>query len=146
MDHPPRNHVAGKGSEGGACVVPCYSTAVDDLSQELVGYIADKWTLIVYEELAERQCMRFGELRKAVPGISQKMLTQTLRQMERIGLVSRTLYPSVPPKVEYRCTALGLSLGPAICGLWDWVERNAEAMERARQTFDEARVTDDALR
>ena len=116
--------------------IPTYSQQVDHLSQELMGYIADKWTLLVFEELAEQGTMRFNELRKAVPGISQKMLTQTLRQMERIGLVSRTIHAVIPPKVEYQCTELGRSLGPTICSLWDWVEQNADAMEKARLMFD----------
>jgi DNA-binding HxlR family transcriptional regulator len=117
--------------------IPTYSSEVDDLSHELMGYIADKWTLLVFEEL-DVQGRRFGDLRKAVPGISQKMLTQTLRQMERVGLVKRTVHPVIPPRVEYQHTALGLSLGPTICLLWDWVEANASAMAAAKDQFDRA--------
>ena len=116
--------------------VPCYPVEVERLSLELMGYTADKWTLLVFEELAGRDVMRFGELRKAVPGISQKMLTQTLRQMERIGLVTRTVHAVIPPRVEYRRTGLGTSLGPVICSLWNWVNQNVSAMEEARQTFE----------
>jgi DNA-binding HxlR family transcriptional regulator len=64
------------------------------------------------------------------------MLTQTLRQMERDGLVTRTVHPIVPPKVEYRLTALGLSLGGAFCGVWHWAADNLRAVERARRKFD----------
>ena len=131
MDRPP--------SDKPTVSVPCFSSEVDTLSEELIGYIADKWTLIVFEELAEHGTMRFSELRKAVPGISQKMLTQTLRQMERIGLVSRTVHALIPPKVEYRRTELATSLGPVICGLWNWVERNADAMVAARSAYDQNR-------
>ena len=115
---------------------PSYSVEVEALSQELIGYIADKWTLIVLEELRDHGVMRFNELRKAVPGISQKMLTQTLRQMERNGLVIRTVHPVIPPRVEYQRTELGQSLGRAICGLWTWVEENADRLQAARAGFD----------
>ena len=65
------------------------------------------------------------------------MLTQTLRQMERDGLLVRTVHPVVPPKVEYKLTDLGLSLGAAFCGVWVWAEANLERIEEARNTFDE---------
>ena len=71
-----------------------------------------------------------------VPGISYKMLTQTLRQMEREGLVVRTVHPVVPPKVEYRLTNLGLSLSAAFCGVWLWAEEHLEEVETARAAFD----------
>jgi DNA-binding HxlR family transcriptional regulator len=117
--------------------MPCYSQQVEDISQELMGYIADKWTLVVLEELHDHGVMRFNELRKAVPGISQKMLTQTLRQMERNGLVSRKVHAVIPPKVEYQRTDLGRSLGPVICGLWTWVEQNSAGLVAARAKFDD---------
>ena len=115
--------------------IACFSQQVEDISQELIGYIADKWTLVVLEELHDHNVLRFNELRKAIPGISQKMLTQTLRQMERNGLVSRKVYPVIPPKVEYQRTDLGRSLGPVICGLWTWVEQNSENLVAARARF-----------
>jgi DNA-binding HxlR family transcriptional regulator len=127
------DHAAAKNTK----TVPSYSPEVEGLTHDLIGQIADKWTLIVYEELAEHGTLRFSALRKAVPGISQKMLTQTLRQMERIGIVSRKVYPVIPPRVEYSCTDLGLSLGPAICSLWTWVEQNAETMSAAQTRFDQ---------
>jgi DNA-binding HxlR family transcriptional regulator len=116
--------------------IACFSQQVEDISQELMGYIADKWTLVVLEELHDHGVMRFNELRKAVPGISQKMLTQTLRQMERNGLVSRKVHAVIPPKVEYQRTELGHSLGPVICGLWTWVEQNSTGLVAARAEFD----------
>ena len=115
--------------------VPCYSSAVEALSKQLIGQIADKWTMIVLEELPVSDPMRFSALRRAIPDISQKMLTQTLRRMERIGLVTRTIYPVVPPIVEYRRTELGHSLGKVVCGLWTWVENNAEQMQEAQARF-----------
>jgi DNA-binding HxlR family transcriptional regulator len=72
-----------------------------------------------------------------VDGISQKMLTQTLRQM-RDGLVARTVYPVVPPKVEYKLTKLGMSLGTAFCGVWVWAAENLKEIERARLRFDKS--------
>ncbi len=80
--------------------------------------------------------VRFTRLSELVPGISYKMLTQTLRQMEREGLLVRTVHPVVPPKVEYRLTTLGLSLSAAFCGVWLWAEEHLEEIETARATFD----------
>ncbi len=120
---------------------PAYNSArdctaeVDALSTELLGHVADKWTLVVLEELAEHGTMRFSELRRRIPAISQKMLTQTLRQMERVGLVKREVHAVIPPKVEYQLTPLGHSLGGAVCQLWRWVADNAETMNAARQNF-----------
>ena len=71
-----------------------------------------------------------------VEGVSQKMLTQTLRRMERDGLVVRTVHPVVPPKVEYRLTDIGASLGSAFCGVWLWAADNLRLVEQARDLFD----------
>src|SRR3990167_5048819 len=109
---------------------------VETLVNELIGRVADKWTLLVLEELEDHRTCRFTELSRRVPGISQKMLTQTLRQMERDGLVVRTVHPVVPPKVEYCLTELGHSLGEAFCGVWVWAEANLERVARARMAFD----------
>lgn len=109
---------------------------VETLVNELIGRVADKWTLLVLEELEDHGTCRFTELSRRVPGISQKMLTQTLRQMERDGLVVRTVHPVVPPKVEYCLTELGHSLGEAFCGVWVWAEANLEKVARARTAFD----------
>ena len=73
---------------------------------------------------------------EAVPGVSQKMLTQTLRAMERDGLVVRTVHPVVPPHVDYRLTDHGISLGAAFCGVWTWAEEHLERIEAARDAFD----------
>ena len=112
---------------------------VETLVNELIGRVADKWTLLVLEELEDHETCRFTELSRRVPGISQKMLTQTLRQMERDGLVHRTVHAVVPPKVEYRLTNLGRSLGEAFCGVWLWAEANLAAVETARIVFDDRR-------
>ncbi|PZQ47410.1 MAG: transcriptional regulator [Micavibrio aeruginosavorus] len=110
---------------------------IEKLVNELIGRVADKWTMLILEELAEKGEMRFTQIGRCVDGISQKMLTQTLRQMERDGLVVRTIHPVVPPKVEYKLTPLGLSLGAAFCGVWIWAEENLQTIEKARRSFDE---------
>jgi DNA-binding HxlR family transcriptional regulator len=113
---------------------------VEALVTELIGRVADKWTMLVLEVLTEQGELRFTRLSEQVPGISYKMLTQTLRSMEREGLVARTVHPVIPPKVEYKLTGLGLSLGAAFCGVWMWAERHLEEVERARAAFDERSV------
>ncbi len=90
---------------------------VEALVNDLIGRVADKWTMITLEVLAEHGELRFTQLARHMAGISQKMLTQTLRQMERDGMVIRTVHPVVPPRVDYRLTALGASLGAAFCGV-----------------------------
>ena len=88
------------------------------------------------EELEAKGTLRFTEIGRLVEGISQKMLTQTLRQMERDGLLTRTVHAVVPPRVDYALTPLGNSLSAAFCGVWVWAERNLETVENARTTFD----------
>jgi DNA-binding HxlR family transcriptional regulator len=106
------------------------------LLREVLERIADKWTLLVIEELASQGELRFSRLRERVGGVSQKMLTKTLRQLERDGLVTRHVHPVVPPHVDYRLTPRGESLGEAVCGLWEWVEANMEDVERSRRAYD----------
>jgi len=101
----------------------------------VIDHLADKWAVLIIGRLANGT-MRFAELRRAVDGISQKMLTVTLRDLERDGLVSRKLYASVPPKVEYSLTALGGSLAHQAEELCRWAEANMEQILRARENFD----------
>src|ERR1035441_4863167 len=110
---------------------------VEVLVTELIGRVADKWTMMIIEALTEHGEVRFTKLSELVQGISYKMLTQTLRQMEREGLVVRTVHPVIPPKVEYRLTQLGLSLSAAFCGVWIWAEKYIEEVEEARAVFDD---------
>src|SRR5580692_12446492 len=109
---------------------------IEALVNDLIGRVADKWTMLVLEVLAEKGELRFTRLGELVQGISQKMLTQTLRNMERDGLVRRTIHPVVPPKVEYKLTGLGLSLGAAFCGVWVWAAENLDDVAEARRDFD----------
>lgn len=124
-----------------ACPVSGSSTdpRVEALVNDVIGRVADKWTMLILEALAAGGTMRFSRIAVAVPGISQKMLTQTLRQMERDGLVSRTVFPVVPPRVDYALTRLGHGLGEAFCGVWLWAEANLAEIETARQAFDQRR-------
>ena len=114
------------------------------LVNDLIGRVADKWTMLILESLAEKGVLRFTRLNAMIIGISQKMLTQTLRQMERDGLLKRTAYPVVPPKVEYELTQLGMSLGAAFCGVWIWAAENLDHVEKARIAFDEKSVLNSA--
>lgn len=109
---------------------------VEALVNDVIGRVADKWTMLILEVLAEHGETRFTRVGELVGGISQKMLTQTLRQMERDGLVIRTVHPVIPPKVEYRLTDLGFTLAEAFCGVWMWAEKNIDRIEAARAAFD----------
>ena len=113
---------------------------VEALVTELIGRVADKWTMLVIEVLTEKGELRFTRLRECVPAVSYKMLTQTLRSMEREGLVARTVHPVIPPKVEYRLTTLGLSLSAAFCGVWMWAEEHIGEVEQARAAFERNRT------
>jgi DNA-binding HxlR family transcriptional regulator len=110
-------------------------TPPDDV-HDLIGRVADKWTMRVLEVLAEKGELRFTRLSESIVGISQKMLTQTLRHMECDGLLTRTVHPVVPPKVEYRLTQLGISLRAAFCGVWLWATDNLKHVEQARRDFN----------
>lgn len=115
---------------------PPVDPRVEALVNEVIGRVADKWTMIVLEVLTEHGELRFSRIGRLADGISQKMLTQTLRQMERDGLVIRTVHPEVPPRVEYRLTDLGFTLSEAFCGVWTWAEANLDRIEAARRAFD----------
>jgi DNA-binding HxlR family transcriptional regulator len=110
--------------------------AKEALVREILSRVADKWTLLVLDVLHEDGELRFTRLRERVGGVSQKMLTKTLRQLERDGLVKRRVHAVVPPRVDYRLTRLGESLGESVCGIWIWVEKHAEAVEKARRAYD----------
>ncbi|MDE1154105.1 MAG: helix-turn-helix domain-containing protein [Acidobacteriaceae bacterium] len=109
---------------------------IEALVNDVIGRVADKWTMLILEVLEEGGRMRFSRIAEAVPGISQKMLTQTLRYMEREGLLVRTVFPVIPPRVEYALTDLGRSLSQAFCGVWLWAEANVTRIEKARAAFD----------
>ena len=97
--------------------------------------IADKWTVLIIGAL-ENETKRFGQLRKEIGGVSQKMLTQTLRGLERDGLVARVVYASVPPKVEYSLTKLGRTLVRILEAVRRWSEKSIEDVLKARDGYD----------
>jgi DNA-binding HxlR family transcriptional regulator len=104
-------------------------------AQEVLELIANKWTALVIYVLA-RGTKRHAELRREIDGVSQKMLTQTLRNLERDGLVRRTVYPVVPPRVEYALTPLGRTLIEPLGALCHWSERHFEELRQARERYD----------
>jgi DNA-binding HxlR family transcriptional regulator len=117
--------------------VRCIETPEKDaFVHEMLERIADKWTLLVLEALDGQDETRFSRLRARIGGISQKMLTKTLRQLERDGLVTRRVHPTVPPRVDYKLTSLGESLGESVCGIWIWVGEHMKHVERARRAYD----------
>ncbi|WP_406297818.1 helix-turn-helix transcriptional regulator [Embleya sp. NBC_00888] len=110
--------------------------------RQILDRVADKWSLLVIAIL-ESRTLRFTELRRAIDGISQRMLTVTLRQLERDGLVRRTVYPVVPPRVDYALTPMGTTLHTTIRSLITWTEEHQEQIARARAEYD-ARADADA--
>jgi len=109
----------------------------------LLSRIGDKWTVLVVQTLGQGP-RRFNELRREIPSVSQRMLTLTLRNLERDGLVSRTVTPSIPPRVDYALTELGQSLQKPICGLATWALENVEKIHAARTRFDGQREAEAA--
>jgi DNA-binding HxlR family transcriptional regulator len=104
-------------------------------SREALDRIGDKWASLIIG-LLEDGTMRFSDLKRAIGGITQKMLTQTLRNLERDGLVKRTVYPQVPPRVEYELTELGATLIEPLAVLRDWAQQNITRVTAAQQEFD----------
>jgi DNA-binding HxlR family transcriptional regulator len=102
----------------------------------VLGRLADKWTVLVVGQLAQGT-RRFGELRREIRGISPKVLTQALRSLERDGLITRRVYASVPPKVEYTLTPLGRTLISLVEDIREWAETHIEAVLDAQLTFDQ---------
>jgi DNA-binding HxlR family transcriptional regulator len=103
---------------------------------EILSRVGDKWSVQVVVQLGEGR-RRFNELRRNVNGISQRMLTLTLRGLERDGLVTRTVYPTIPPRVDYQLTGLGCSLLRTVRGLGEWAIANRAEILEARRRFDE---------
>jgi DNA-binding HxlR family transcriptional regulator len=112
-----------------------WDTREDCEVRQILDRIGDKWSLLVIA-LLDNQSMRFTELKKTIDGISQRMLTVTLRQLERDGLVKRTVYPVVPPRVDYELTPLGVTLHATIQSLVDWTETHQSEIATARARYD----------
>ncbi len=108
-------------------------------TRKVLDRIADKWTALVIG-LLENEPKRFSELQRQIEGISQKMLTQTLRTLERDGLVYRTIYAEVPPRVEYKLTPLGKTLCAPIAAIRDWAEANINEVNAAQAIYDQRQM------
>jgi DNA-binding HxlR family transcriptional regulator len=102
---------------------------------DVLARIGDKWTVYVVRLLSDGS-MRFNEIKRAIPAISQRMLTLTLRGLERDGLVTRTIYPTIPPRVDYELTDLGRTLIETLGALGTWAVANRASVEKARASFD----------
>jgi DNA-binding HxlR family transcriptional regulator len=107
------------------------------ITGQILARIGDKWSVFVIGSLAERT-MRFSELRRRIGGVSQRMLTLTLRSLERDGLIKRTVYPTVPPRVDYELTPLGRTLIEPLRGIALWAQGNMPKVIAAREAFDAA--------
>ena len=121
----------------GTRLIPANLHVPDDCRavSEVLARVGDKWTILVVGELGPG-ARRFNEIRKALGSISQRMLTLTLRGLERDGMVTRTVFPTIPPKVEYELTALGRSLLGPVSGIGLWARQNRTAIQQARKRFD----------
>ena len=102
---------------------------------DVLARVGDKWSVLVVSRLGDGP-LRFNELRRSIGGISQRMLTLTLRGLERDGLITRTVFPTVPPRVDYALTALGRDLLGPVSALGAWAIHNQPKIARARETFD----------
>lgn len=117
---------------------PAYDVYEDRCPTRLVlDRLADKWALLILDHLGEGT-MRFNHLRRDIKGISQKMLSQTLKKLERDGLITRTVYPTVPVTVEYALTPLGRTLAQTAAALTHWAESNMDAILAAQAAYDAA--------
>ncbi|MGR9246977.1 winged helix-turn-helix transcriptional regulator [Rhizobium leguminosarum] len=126
-----RNRVPGARREIDLAGLDFGNCPVRDMMQQIGG----KWSTLLLEVLADRP-YRFGELRRMIPDISQRMLTQTLRDLQRDGYIDREVFPTKPPSVEYSMTELGRSLYQPLSQLLNWAEANHDAVRAARSQFD----------
>ncbi|HWM81960.1 MAG TPA: helix-turn-helix domain-containing protein [Pseudolabrys sp.] len=126
-----------KNAQEGTIVIPGTLHEPEDCRavSEVLSRIGDKWTVLVVGVLGDGP-KRFNEVRRSLGSISQRMLTLTLRGLERDGLVTRTVYPTVPPRVDYALTTLGRSLLEPVNGLGLWARQNRVAIQSARDAFD----------
>jgi len=105
--------------------------------RDVLDLVASKWSSLIIGRL-ERNPYRFGELKRSIPGITQKSLTQTLRKLEQDGLIHREVIPARPPQVEYSLTPLGMSATEPLAAIRDWAEQNLPMIQAAREKFEAA--------
>ena len=120
---------------------PCLQSAGCKNVAPVLNRVGDKWSMLIVMILSAGP-KRFSELKRAIDGISQRMLTLSLRGLERDGLVSRTVTPSIPPRVDYELTELGISLREPVKALGDWAIEHIACIRTAQQRFDEEREVD----
>jgi DNA-binding HxlR family transcriptional regulator len=132
--------MTGRRGQEGTALIPRNLQVAEDCRavSEVLARVGDKWTVLVVGVLGEGP-KRFNELRRALGSISQRMLTLTLRGLERDGLVTRTVFPTIPPRVDYALTKLGHSLLDPVSQLGLWARQHRSAIEQARRRFDAAR-------
>ena len=106
--------------------------------RNVIARFGNKWALLVILILSENKVLRFSELKKMIPDVSSRMLSSTLRTLDADGLVSRKVYPEVPPKVEYSLTETGLSLVPFIVQLTEWAQKHMKSIVKHREEFEAA--------
>ena len=111
-------------------------TPVNCHAREMLVRIGDKWSVYVIHVLGDAGTLRFNEIKNRVDGVSQRMLTVTLRGLERDGLIARTIYPEIPPRVEYALTELGKTLRQLVRGLVKWSEAHLKEVDAARAAYD----------
>src|SRR5271169_703688 len=130
--------MTGRQAQEGTSLIPRSLHVAEDCRavSEVLARVGDKWTVLVVCTLGDGP-KRFNELRKALGSISQRMLTLTLRGLERDGLITRTAFPTIPPRVDYALTALGRDLLNPVSALGAWAIRNQPKIARARERFDE---------
>jgi DNA-binding HxlR family transcriptional regulator len=131
--------MTGRKPQEGTALIPSNLHVAEDCRavSEILARVGDKWTVLVVGVLGDGP-KRFSEIRRAIGSISQRMLTLTLRGLERDGLVTRTVFPTIPPRVDYELTKLGQSLLKPVNGLGLWARQNRAAIQNARQRYDAA--------
>jgi DNA-binding HxlR family transcriptional regulator len=133
-------------AQGATFVLPSHSYVHGPCPavREVLNRVGDKWSVLVVSLLGGGK-KRFSELRRSIEGVSQRMLTLTLKGLERDGLITRTVYPTVPPRVEYELTKLGRSLLMPITALEAWATKNRQRIQAARERYDAQNATSRAL-
>jgi len=124
-----------KRAQEGTLTIPGHTTQTCALAREILDRVGDKWSVLVVALLANGR-MRFSEIKRATNGVSQRMLTLTLRALERDGLVTRTVHPTIPPRVEYELTELGRTLLDPVRALAQWSIDNRDVIRVARERYD----------
>jgi DNA-binding HxlR family transcriptional regulator len=107
--------------------------------RDILDHVGDKWSVLVISNLADGS-LRFSEIKRRIGKVSQRMLTETVRSLERDGILSRTVYPTIPPKVEYTLTSLGSSLVPLLLSLVNWATNSRSIIHQARSLYDRDRA------